>query len=294
MTRVRPLDKYNVVRDPATLRMLFFDPEWVMQEKVDGERSMCGVDNGEAWARGNTHFDKVTAAQANLLSHLTEGSWSFDGETVGSKYFIFNMLTAPDLRIQDGTFMERHMALTALLEALEIETAIPVPMYASVVDKMMGYLELRGKGAEGVVFHLNQRQRSVPYKFKFYQTVDCVVIKKSTDGKRVCEVGVFKGAEGLVSLGRIKVEYDQIDRMTGIDPVVEVRYRKLSDGGRLIEPVFQRIRTDKPPYLCTWDQVVTDDSTTIVQPAIEGGLISEEIEMTDAQFADLFWANSYN
>ncbi len=296
-----PLPKYNTVRDPRTLQKLCFQSEWVMQEKLDGVRLRCGIHFIDGvWARNNLHYVSVPDAVADFLESLNEREWLFDGELIGREYHIFDMIIAPHGRSMGRTFMERHMMLKAIVDHLGSPRINVVPLATSPSAKLVKILELRGNGAEGVVFHDNPSGlirpntdgRRVPMKFKFYQSADCVVIRKSIDGKRVCEIGVFDGVGGLVSVGKVKVEYKDIQRLKGLDPVIEVRYRQLSDARRLIEPVFQRIRTDKLAYNCTMDQLIApryaSDSNSI--PANVNPLsVGTDMTMTESKFLELFW-----
>lgn len=292
--KIKPLPKYNVVDDPRLLQKLCFESDWVMQEKIDGVRSQCGSDEEWTWARNNTHYITVSDTQHGFLAMLP-GTWAFDGEMVGNDYYIFDMIDAPESILEDRTFMERHMMLQALIEEIQPNRVHVVPIYTETSTKLMALIELRNAGAEGVVFHYNHgldrelKGLAVPYKFKFYQTVDCIVMQKSTDGKRVCEIGLFRGQDGLVSIGRVKVEYDQIDRMKGIDPVVEVRYRRVSEGNKLIEPVFQRIRTDKPAYQCTWEQLPKLGMEQVPKQDPPYWFYGSDMDMSEDKFKELFW-----
>jgi hypothetical protein len=91
------------------------------------------------------------------------------------------------------------------------------------------------------------------WKYKFYQTVDCVVTGFMMDGKEAIELSVLRPDGDLQPIGKAKLDKAQQDGLP-FHSVVEVRHRGLSkpleEGGRLIEPVFQRRRPDKPGYQC--------------------------------------------
>ncbi len=255
------ISKFEVPRED-TLAYLVAEHNYIMQEKIDGRRLIVGVT--EAGVVGyNKTYDMQTLPKWLMedLEMLTGGPWVFDGEITDGAYYVFDISATPRGELQKTDFKTRSALLHSLVEAWEPSRVKTLATWDDPVSKLGHFLALRIRDAEGVVFKTGRMMSdsSVTYKHKFYKSVDCVVTQQRVNGKRTCEIGLMdKIAAGPIyaNIGKVKVEYDIQDKMSTIDQVIEVRYRQVSMTGKLIEPVFMRLRDDKKAYACTTDQLM--------------------------------------
>jgi len=257
------------------------DPHMGMQQKIDGRRLIL-VKNKAKLQAFNKAQDEIEIPEFLIpfAEKLPAAPWTIDGEIKDKQYHIFDLVNGPDPSVRGKNYAARLMAMRMLVDAMGFSNIFTMITWIDPSEKLAHILRLREGGAEGVVFRpvTGETAHSVmnrAYKHKFYKSVDAVVIQKTIDGRRVCEIGVLDGhrifdeksttdetRSSLVSIGKVKIEYEVIKKMK-VDQVVEVRYRSFSKSGRLIEPVFLRLRDDKKAYRCTMDQLV--DNTVWVE-----------------------------
>lgn len=245
------------VPDTQTLIGLIISDEFAMQEKIDGRRLM--VLKSEHGVVGyNKKYEAIDMPGwiYDTMAVLPGHPWVFDGELTDKGYHVFDLVDAPGDRASGRTFDERILMLSALIGSLGQDRLHSVSLWFEPKDKLMELLRLKNEDAEGVVFRPRNSSPfyvSTLYKYKFYGTVDAIASELLVDGRRTVELELLRDHE-YVSIGRCKVDYDIQEKMKP-NTVVEIRYRKVSEAGRLIEPVFQRIRYDKRAYECTYDQL---------------------------------------
>jgi bifunctional non-homologous end joining protein LigD len=253
--------KYCLVSDSRVLDLIL-SPAYCMQQKMDGRRLVVAK-SSQGVSCYNKRLEPATAPKWLLeaVAILPEGSWTFDGELMANgDYHIFDVPKTPSTS-PVMPFDERQMMLGVVMKSWRHPQIHRVDTWFDPEEKFMQLLRLRRAGAEGVVFRpreTNAHFNAQLYKYKFYQTVDAIVMEKRVDGKEAISVAVHhKGC--LKGIGKAKVDFQTQDAMGTMDTVVEIRHRGLGkhieDGGKMIEPVFMRIRTDKPAYSCSSDQL---------------------------------------
>lgn len=247
-----PRNVRYAIADSEMLERLIISTDYAMQQKVDGVRLTIEINE-----EGIKGYNK-RGAQAIVspwlhdeLSALPRIPWKFDGEYAPGGYYIFDLMNAPVESLAAKTFSERMDILNVMIGTWGAEKVHVVETWIDPKDKLKGLIKLSLMDAEGAIF----RPQKSPvhfvgqvYKYKFRNTVDAVVLNKTRD-KASIEVGLYRD-NNLVSIGKCSVN-GTVSR----GDVVEISYRHLSDNGRLIEPVFSRVRDDKFPYACVWDQL---------------------------------------
>lgn len=238
--------------DPDLAQRLIVSEAYAMQRKVDGQRLTVVKDS-----RGIQGFNKrgelcpVPPWLFEEMSCLPQEPWEFDGELCDSSYHIFDLMEAPKASVSEMPFKERMDVLSVIIDTWDTGRIQVIETHLDPRDKLKAFMGYGLAGDEGVVFRPHRTKahyKGQVYKYKFVNTVDAVVMGH-TEGKASIEVGVYRDNE-LVSLGKVSFE-----GVITEGEVVEVRYRTLSEGERLIEPVFMRIRQDKRPYACSWSQL---------------------------------------
>jgi len=265
-----PAIKYTTISF-STAQQFLTDQHMMMQQKIDGVRvTIVKTDNVKGYNKRREHISIPTWLEEAFLV-LPNKTWIIDGELCKGSFHCFELFSAPGGRAGLRNYADRTTMLTALVVSMD-NPRVRIPRIAySTRSKAELLAELKVGGAEGVVFksgRITPQQVHLSYKFKFVFTVDGVVLRKRVDGKAAIEVGVLKEGE-WIPIGRCKVLEEIQDTMVP-QQVVEVRYRKLSSKGKLIEPIFVRKRCDKKFYECVYEQLTRDGcSTTLPTSAQE-------------------------
>lgn len=250
------------VAEGQTERLLA-DPDWVMQEKYDGERRLIVLCPGETPSGVNRNGLEV-AINGDLASVLAEriqvtGKTVLDGEDFGSTFAPFDLLVLNDRDLRDLPYSER----VALLEGL-IAEAPEVPRlqtYRTTEQKRAAYARLREQGFEGVVFKLlsaiytagRAGKDSTQFKDKFVESATCRVIDRNGD-KRSVALELMDDATGLWhAMGNctIPANFGIPDR----GALVEIGYLYARKGGALFQPTYKGVRRDLDASACVISQL---------------------------------------
>ena len=262
--------KYATALDGRALDLVISDA-YCMQQKIDGRRLII-VKTEHGISCYNKRYETSVAAPTWLyeaLDKLPGAPWGFDGElTDDGHYHVFDLTNAPNSKsigikmdLTQRPFDERQLLLQVVSKNWKHDNLHRLETHYNSQDKFMHLLDLRKSGAEGVVFRPRDsidHFTGQVYKYKFYQSVDAIVTNLRVGGKQAITVGVFHNNE-VRDIGNAKVDFETQDKLKVHTSVVEIRHRGLGSsietGGRMIEPVFLRVRHDKPAYLCDSDQL---------------------------------------
>jgi len=230
------------------------DDDWWAQEKYDGKRMLLHK------------TDTVTAVNRNGLSVgapdkilkravSAERSFLVDGEAVGEKLFVFDMLEIDNKNIRSMSYEQR----LSNLESLGLNRSIIVVKTAKTQKQKQNlYNRLHDSGAEGIVF----KKYAAPYtegrpsssgtqvKFKFYNTAS-VVVTKINDRR---SVGISMLAnEKQVEVGNVTIPPNK--DVPPLNSIIEVRYLYAYQGGSLYQPTYINVRDDIDAKDCVISQL---------------------------------------
>lgn len=246
--------KAQLAKPVYEVKALLDSDRWGMQQKLDGQRMIikCGG-KVEAFNREGGP-KKCPNNISNFFSTLTS-TWVFDGELVGSKYYIFDILEIPTGNIQNWTLKRRN----DLLEKLSSKFVSPVYVVPLILNKKEEALKkLKKNNAEGVIFknlespYLNRKTYNF-LKYKFVNDVDCVVLDVGLDDKSNLSLGMWDGNK--------YVEVGRVSSLTGDGPkikkhdVVKVTILYSTKDNRLYQPVKPMLRDDKTARDCSISQL---------------------------------------
>jgi bifunctional non-homologous end joining protein LigD len=252
------------VAEGQTERLLT-DPDWVMQEKYDGERRLIVLCPGETPVGVNRNGLEV-AINGDLASVLAEriqvqvtGKTVLDGEDFGSTFAPFDLLVLNDRDLRDLPYSERVELLEGLIaEAPEVPR---LQTYRTTEQKRAAYARLREQGFEGVVFKLlsaiytagRAGKDSTQFKDKFVESATCRVIDRNGD-KRSVALELMDDATGLwhaMGSCTIPANFSIPDR----GALVEIGYLYARKGGALFQPTYKGVRRDLDPSACVISQL---------------------------------------
>lgn len=268
----------NPVKDDKQLESLIQDPEWVMQEKVDGERRMIRVTKDAVI--GYNRRGVEVALPSKIVAAFAQGSVDLllDGEIVGDSYYIFDAISDASGKTLDRIFVERLSFLDILgFRREQLSKATPESPVMRVVsahtiqEKRQLLADVRATGGEGVVF----KRRDSLYvpgrpnrggdqlKYKLYETAVVAVLGGNV-GVRSVRMSVLTNASGksIEDVGSVTIPPNVEIPKPGDH--IEVRYLYAYPGGSLYQPVFLRVRRD----VDTADTLDSLKFKTIVQPAV--------------------------
>jgi ATP-dependent DNA ligase len=200
---------------------------WIYEEKKDGVRAMVSADGCKLRASSQPLPGPLPRAISRCV---------FDGELVGSIYWVFDMLidgAGEDIRRRP--LRERRAALVAL--------STRFPEWICLIPSGRGGEFLKAilaAGGEGIVAKHSESRYGEPeawIKCKRVETHDCVVTEIHLD-----KASVRLGNRGWCSATKFPA--------VKIGDVVEIKCHSITAKGKFREPVLLRIRQDKPACEC--------------------------------------------
>lgn len=264
--------------EPDKMDRYVCDDDWLAQQKLDGQRVLASVVDGDvkAYGRdGSRRANGIPAGVSRGLARLAHGTWWLDGELLGDVLWLFDLPAAmvsarpenPSVRLEHP-FEERYFVLHQLMK--DYWRPGPhirlLPVAEGIDEKVALVRDVYLSEAEGVIF----RHRDGCYapgvraertlKAKFTNTVDAVVTALRVEGKDNCAVAVFDGNGTEVDVGRCKLEGKP---PVAVGDVIEVKYLYAATPSkpRLVQPRLLRVRDDKPATECTLDQLRFTDKS---------------------------------
>jgi bifunctional non-homologous end joining protein LigD len=242
---LNPLDETDVA---ACLN----SDDWFMEEKFDGRRLMVAV-TGEQVEGSNRKGLIVSLPQEVETALAGIGDCVLDGELVGTKFWVFDLLSLDGTDITGLSFSERMNKR----EGLAFSNAVyaeAVTTYRNTHEKTAAFTAIKDANKEGVVF----KRATAPYKVgrpsaggdqvkvKFYATCSAVVEKVNAQRSVALTVGG-------VNMGNVTVSSNFA--LPAVGDVVEVRYLYANRGGALYQATFLGVRDDIDPSDCVLSQI---------------------------------------
>jgi bifunctional non-homologous end joining protein LigD len=230
------------------------DKNWWMQEKHDGKRML--IHKTDTLKAINRKGFEIGAPDTILNSaSKVEQSYLVDGEAVGEKLFVFDILELNGTDIRPEPYKQR----LSYLEKLSLSDSIVVVETAKTkVKKQQLYDRLKASGTEGVVF----KKHSAPYtagrpnsggnqlKFKFYATATVIVTK--INAKRSVAIAVIAD-DKPVNVGNVTIPSNQ--EIPTVNSIIEVRYLYAYKEGNLYQSTYLGIRDDMDLEDCPISQL---------------------------------------
>lgn len=246
---ISDLDKYII------------DPNYVMQQKIDGIRAQIVFGPGTpVWIRSNSGERLKSTASAPTVVAIEKGyrfvtfdsDFCVDGEIINGVFWAFDIVVSDtDFSMEDRLgLLESWLSLYSSDTVRLLPTAKTVTEKQNLVDKV---IENNGEGF--IVKHKDSLYAwggrvDHSLKIKLVETVDCIVVSVS-DTKDSISLGVHNNGS-VVGIGSTST----IGKGTFLPgDVVEVQYLYAGSGGRLVQPTILKKRLDKQPEDCYIDQL---------------------------------------
>lgn len=266
-------DRYPQLLNPIKeeyMYLLLDDDDWMLQEKVDGRRVMALVENGIVTMTNRK--GEVIPTPAEFESGLSDLSdcW-VDGEVIGDRYYLFDILSHNDEDYRDTPAIERLEVLELALRATDCKSLAMLYTSMTSEDKTKHACTLQANEREGAVL----KRKDAPYrphrpnsggdalKCKFWASATVEVNAHDIKKRSVAIAAYSDDVCQLIGKVTIPPNYD----VPKVGSLVEVRYLYAYPGGSLCQPIYCGERDDKtePDTIESLKFKSTDDTTEEVE-----------------------------
>ena len=265
LTLLPKSDDCRTLEDFLTVcRHLLNDSRYCAEQKFDGIRMLLylGAD-GTITAYNRTEGVRaISRAVINELQRFRlNAPLMLDGESIGDKFHIFDLLEIQGLDIRHLPFEQRNAQLASLLNhAPNVTALVPTKTSFSTADKTALLIQMFEEQKEGVVFkklsapYNSERRAPDQFKVKFVSEATFIVTEVKPKGKNSVSIGLLNETSDIVSAGHVSIR--PCIKQVKTNDLLDVRYlyaRRSS--GHIVQAVAQRIRTDIRREECTTAQL---------------------------------------
>lgn len=218
-------------RDTAQIDAMLDDPQWLIEQKMDGTRAVAVLRHGLPpvflgrhggplkHTAATQHLDRITAGLAGVQDLLDDGdAIQLDGEIMiqTGQFFVFDMpmmrLAGEDAITADDPFILRRLAIETTLIVAPADSDVVRPVPGAADNKRAMFHRCERAGVEGVMFkhadgkYLHGQRSKDVLKVKFVKTADVVVTavdrRRNDAGREVgsIEFGVMAPFEGEMTV----------------------------------------------------------------------------------------------
>lgn len=243
---------------------LLVNDNYAGQKKWDGHRLIAHATAKRATGYNRKEqprsFPSVIAQELKAFAALV-GPALLDGELIGDKYIVFDVLEWGGDDYRQSTYDERQTVLAEIFKAAAsvLKAVRYDPPSFGQKNKTALLLRLIEEKAEGIVFlkrdsMYEAKRDPLQFKLKFTKTASFVVIK--LNDKDSVEIGVYDG-DKLVSCGNVKVRNATFRTTMKVGAVVECKYLYAHRGSNNVSQARMLMtRDDIDPADCQISQLV--------------------------------------
>lgn len=223
------------------------------QEKYDGRRMLVRKGGDGTIVAANRKGLEIACPEPVALAIAgVRGPFTCDGELVGDRYWVFDLLESRQGDLRNCAYGERLSQLEHVLGPVSGAAVEVAPTVFGASAKSAFAEGLRGANKEGVVFkdlyatwtEGKLASGGPSLKLKFWTSCSCVVLRVNA-GKRSVELALGGRSVGSVT---IPPNFD----VPTPGQVVEVRYLYVAaQGGSMYQPVYLGVRDDISADECT-------------------------------------------
>ena len=279
--------------DESTLMQLMQDDNWVLQQKMDGERR-CAHAEGSINASNSERTGSVSnvmgfnrkglvvalpqgiADELQVIANASGGAIRVDGEIIGDVLYVF------DLHIHQGEYLhalpwlERMQMASIAINHCHYIKAIPVAV--TTQEKRQLWYRVNLQQGEGVVFKRvdapvtagRPNSGGAWLKHKFIESASCYVTAVNAN-KRSVKISLLASSDAsntdsnsssnnhlnshtsIIPVGNVTIPPNYDVPVAG--DVVEVEYLYAYKDGSIYQPVYRGKRTDIEMSACTISQL---------------------------------------
>jgi bifunctional non-homologous end joining protein LigD len=247
----------------AAARLL--DPNYAVQQKFDGERTLIHVEKHSITAYNRdgltSRISKEILSQAQRFTPLAP--LMFDGEWIHQvkSFYSFDLLELEGTNLQNQKFIDRIGLLRETLQPEATSLIYAARTEIEEAGKIALLTQIRDSNLEGIVLKrlagiYTMRREAHDYKHKFTHDASFIVLRRNE--KASVDLGVYDDNHNIVEVGSVKIRNAYFDRnlKDGVGSVLEVRYmHAFSDSNQIYQPRMIAIRKDVRPDDCLLSQL---------------------------------------
>lgn len=258
---VVPMLAEPIESDSLALKLLERE-DWHTEQKLDGVRLLIHIHDGEVIGVNRKGVVTMVPRAVKEAFSAIDGEWVFDGELIKGIYWVFDLVRAHTLVTPSSEYSMRRSVLETLWPDLQMPPAVRLlPSTTDPIEGMELAQRLKKQNCEGVIFkrgdapYISRRTQKMR-KWKFWESVDCIVTELWREGKQSMAVCLFDEDGAPQGIGSVTMTPANLGRVKQFD-VVEVKYLYVEDPKepRLYQPSFLRLRDDKDPEECLTSQL---------------------------------------
>lgn len=233
------------------------DDNFIFQEKFDGQRRLFEKKEDKIIGINKKGLSVSTLNELDIIFNTTK-DFCIDGELIGDKYYLFDILSYNSKDLKDLEYKQRleYLKKDKILSQFLVKTAFTKEEKISLLN------EVKQKKGEGVAIKkINSKyvpgrpasfRGASQLKFKFWESATLEVVSKHKS-KRSVEVGAYNEENNLVKLGFVTIpaNYD----VPNIGDIVEVVYLYAFEGGSIYQSKYKGQRDDQNKKDCSLNQL---------------------------------------
>lgn len=243
--------------DYAEAIRLASDPRIGVQVKKDGKRlltrSVKGA-NGFSVTAGNKKGLQIVTSLAITEAVARLGvPVELDGENVNGVYFVFDLLSIDGVDFRDRSYLDRYLALEALLRDSGEAALQLVRLYIGKEEKLAYIAELKALGAEGFVMkplYETYREGENNQRKNQFRALGAFIVGVRNGAKNSVAISVYRPDGSLRDMGNLSIPANRDIPEMGSVVEVEYLYCHTAKNGKLNQPVFKEIRCDVEAKEC--------------------------------------------
>lgn len=249
----------NIIREADGF---IYNDSYFMQEKFDGQRRLIKIADGTITSINKKGLEVLSPESVCASIKALGYDITVDGELIGDKYFIFDLLSYKGQDTREKNAMERYK----LLQTTGLKNIVPT--YFTAKEKLKAFNALQQTNKEGVVFkkidssYVAGRPNSGgnQLKYKFYAT-DTFEVVSHNKTKRSVNVVSYTEDGSAYDMGKITIP--ETTPMPAVGSFVEIRYLYCNTGGKLFQTTFLNVRDDQAREDCHMREIkfksITDE-----------------------------------
>lgn len=228
------------------------DDAWGAQEKYDGKRITVRKDAAGVVAANKKGLSVGIPDAIRLELEAKDGSFTVDGEAVGERFYLFDLLNHDGDPITADSYASRISRAGVHFKGGRAVAVASLAVGEAAKRKLLA--DLKAARKEGIVFKRldagwyagRPASGGSAVKCKFYATASVVVSK--VNAKRSVQVSLDGQPVGNVTI-------PPSHEVPKVGQVVEVRYLYVQgEGGSLYQPTYLGPRDDVDASECTFEQ----------------------------------------
>lgn len=229
--------------DRVSLDGMIDDPDYFMQQKIDGERRAVKSDDKQIYGINKQNMrTPLPLETSNALNSLINkfgapGDYLVDAEIVGSKLYVFDLLRMGGQSVGGGA-LSRVMRLKSIMENNDSPLLEMVRTAITAEEKIALIEEVIANDLEGIA--AKEISSGESFKYKFYEECS-VLVTSHNNGKRSVGISVMN-RDIITEVGNVTIPANK--EIPDIGSILEVKYLYAYEGGSLFQPVYNKPRTD--------------------------------------------------